>query len=321
MKKGSAAEAYLLNGFYGPLLRPIFHRLFGHMNIPGIYRESTVSLSEKGHIVYALNSRSSIDTLLLNYRFRQDELPAPGLIFGKQFPLLEPVRRLPAMVKNLFSPPAREDIHRQYIEYMQQDRTASLIFIDKKPENFEQDPILLLLKLQKEIDKPIYILPQRLIYSRMPIKVRKASHEEKMQLRPGKKLLTLFKKEELGFIEHGEPINLMEVVKHTQGWSKFIEETAHEIRRELLFRLSSLGSNISGAPFRSRDFIIQKTIKDPVLQTFMRSHATDNGLAPDKISRNVEKALNQVAADMQPSTVNFLNIVLTWIFDNIYDGK
>jgi glycerol-3-phosphate O-acyltransferase len=32
------------------------------------------------------------------------------------------------------------------------------------------------------------------------------------------------------------------------------------------------------------------------------------------------KHLDQIASDLSPSTINFLNKSLTWVFNNIYDG-
>ena len=311
---------YLLEGEYGPFLHPFIKRLFSRMNIPALYKESISSLSEKGHIVYAQSTRSTIDALLINYRFRRESLPVPRVIFHEKYLLYQPAHRIFCILHSFLSRAASPFENEFYPRFMQEERSSSLLFLDNVPGTSRFDPILELLKIQRTIETPIYIVPQRLIYTRAPLKVKDSTKEEKTKVLGFRKLLTLVRGQEQGFIEHGEPINLKEAIRQAIGESKFYEEIASDIKNDLMQRLAVLGRNISGAPIRERSFIMRKTVKDPILQSFLRSFALESGKSREEIERTVRKHLDQIASDLSPSTINFLNKSLSWVFNNIYDG-
>ena len=320
MRKGRDEYIYQLEGEYGLLLRPIMNRLFSQMNIPELYKESISSLSDKGHIIYAHSTKSTIDALLINYRFKKEGLPVPRIIFHEKFLFFQPVRRLGAIFRSLFTRKKSVFDDNFYKEFLQHGNSSSLLFLDEKAARSQRDPILELLRIQRDLDTPIYIVPQRLIYKRSPLKIKDATKEEKANIRGTRKLATLVWAQEHGFIEHGEPINLQEVMRDSLGKSKFFEEIAADIRNDLMHRLALLGRNISGAPIRERQFIIKKTIKDPILQTFLRTFAEENKKNKEDLENTVYKHLDQIASDLSPATVNMFNKLLTWIFNNIYDG-
>ena len=320
MRETKDEHIYQLEGENGLLRRPIMNRLFSQMNIPELYKESISSLSDKGHIIYAHSTKSTIDALLINYRFKKENLPVPRIIFHKKFTLFQPVRKLVAILGSLLTRNTSVFEDNFYKKFLHQENNASLLFLDEKPGKSQTDPVLELLKIQRDIDTPIYIVPQRLIYKRSPLKIKDATKEEKATIRGTRKLATLIRSQERGFIEHGEPINLKEVMKESLGKSKFSEEIAADIRNDLMHRLAVLGRNISGAPIRERQFIIKKTIKDPTLQTFLSSFAQENKKSKEDLENTVYKHLDQIASDLSPATVNIFNKLLTWIFNNIYEG-
>lgn len=320
MKPGKQEYLNVLEGDYGVLLWPVMNRLFSRMNVPELFKKSITLLSEKGHIVYAHSTKSTIDALLINYRFKREDLPVPRIIFYRKYRLFQPVRKLGAILKSLFIRSGSVFDNNFYKEYLSHEGNASLLFLDEKPKKSRRDPILELLNIQRDIDTPIFIVPQRLVYKRSPLKVKDATKEEKTTVRGIRKLITLLLARENGFIEHGEPINLKEAVKHAPGKPKFSEEIAADIRNNLIQRLAVLGRNISGAPIRERHFIINKTIKDPILQSFLRSFTDKSRKGKDNLENTVYKYLDQIASDLSPATVNIFNKLLTWIFNNIYDG-
>jgi len=320
MREKKDEHIYQLEGEYGLLLRPIMNRLFSQINIPELYKKSISSLSDKGHLIYAHSTKSTIDALLINYRFKKEDLPVPRIIFHEKFLFFQPVRRLGAILWSLLTRDNSLFEDNFYKDFMQQDNNASLLFLDEKPKRLKPDPIMELLKVQRDIDTPLYIVPQRLIYKRSPLKIKDATKEEKANIRGIRKLATLIRGQEHGFIEHGEPINLQEIMKESLGKSKFFEEIARDIRNELMHRLALLGRNISGAPIRERQFIIKKTVNDPILQTFFRTFGQENKKSKEDLEHTAYKHLDQIASDLSPATVNIFNKLLTWIFNNIYEG-
>ena len=310
---------FLFAGTYGPLLRPFIRRIFSPINLPELYKESITALAGQGHIVFAHGSKSTIDALLLNFRLKRDGLPYPDLIFGRSFPLLQPITKAFLRLLGKLAGSSPFD-HGFYRAFMESKHSASLIFLDSEPSKKSPDPVLELLKVQRETDTPIFLVPQRIVYHRAPLKLKDTSDEEQVRVTGFRKFITLFRGREHGFVEHGEPINLLDELKRAQTGRKFFEEIAVEIRGELLHRLAVLGSNISGAPIRERSFLIEKTIRDPMLQSFLKSFSTESGKSLKELKDSVEKNLEQIAADLTPAVINFMAKSLNWIFNNIFDG-
>ncbi len=301
MKKGSKNFRYLHRGKYGFVKRSLLKKLFAQIHVPATYRDSIEALAGKGHIVYAQNAQSDMDSLLLNFKLKEEGLPAPEIVLGHE--------ARPSL-RDLLSDDDGSD--RELLGHLGQSNSASLMFMEQK------EIILLLLKLQRKIKTPIYIMPQRLIYRRIPEKLRSKHSDENVTL--GKKLTTLISAEDRGLIEHGDPINLKDLVAHSGSENKFIEEIASDVHNDLQHRLAALRHNITGAPIRSRDFIINKTMKDPVLVTYLRTYAAENDEEFEALQKRVNKNLNQIAADLNPTTINVFKFALTFIFNNIYDG-
>jgi glycerol-3-phosphate O-acyltransferase len=317
MNGNKKIRPYTFEGEYGTLLRPLLRRLFSPINIPELYKESISTLAKQGHIVFAHSAKSTVDALLLNFRLKKDEIPYPSIIFGHSFPLFQPAGKIASLLlkrnNSLFD-------NGFYKTFMEDPGQASLLFLDEESGKGRPNPILELIKIQREIDTPIYLVPQRIVYSRAPLKLKDASKEEGLMMRGYQKVLTLVRGREHGFVEHGEPINLKDELKHAQGSSKFIEEIASETRNELLHRLAALGSNISGAPIRDRSFLIKKTLRDPMLQSFMRSSSHETRKSMEETERMVGKYLDQIASDLSPAVITLLDRSLAWVFNNIYDG-
>ncbi len=320
MRERQKVYPYTFEGEYSLLLRALINRLFSPINIPELYRESITSLASQGHIVFAHSAKSSIDALLLNFRLKKEGLPYPSIIFGHSFPLFQPVRKIGPLLTGLFTGKSSPFENGSYREFIKAPQGASLIFLDREPINGGPHPILDLIKIQRETGTPIYLVPQRIVYRRAPLKLKDASDEEHLAIKGFRKILTLLRGREHGFVEHGEPINLMDELKHAHGASKFLEEIASDITDELLHRLAVLGSNISGAPIRDRQFLIKKTIRDPMLQSFLRSSAKEGKKSMDELEYGVERHLDQIASDLSPAVISFLSRTFTWVFNNIYDG-
>ncbi|HWR68658.1 MAG TPA: hypothetical protein VN416_06525, partial [Desulfomonilia bacterium] len=306
MNEQETASPFTFSGTYGPLLRPFMRRLFSPINIPELYKESIASLADQGHIVYAHGSRSVMDALLLNFRMKGDGLPCPNLIFGNTFPLFQPVRKaLWRLVSKITrSSPFDGEFYRTFMEGR---HNASLIYLDHEPARDNPDPVLELLKIQREIDKPIFLVPQRIVYQRAPLKLKDTSDEEQLKVTGFRKFVTLIRGREHGFVEHGEPVNLKDELKRAVSGRKFFEELAPEIRGELLHRLAVLGSNISGAPIRDRSFLIGKTLRDPILQTYLQSQAKGDHKSLVEAESTVMRHLDQIAADLSPTAINLLD--------------
>jgi glycerol-3-phosphate O-acyltransferase len=319
MDRDSRSLPFTFQGAYGPLLRPVMRRLFHPITVPELFKAYIQSLASQGHVVYALAAGSTTDALLLNQRLKEEGLPAPMLVFDRTFPLFQPVTdSMRNLVERLRGRnPFTGDTYRSFM----QDRSrASLVFLDEGPSRRKPDVIMELIKLQRTIDTPVFIVPLRIVYQRSPLKLKDTTDEERLRITEPRKLLILMRGRERGFVEHGSSLNLRDELGRALSAGKFLEELAQEITSELRHSLAVLGSNVSGAPIRERPFIIDKTMRDPILQSFLRSYANDDPKALREAESAARRHLDQIAADLTPSTINFLDRSLSWVFNNIFEG-
>lgn len=305
-----------MEGKYGPLLRPIIRRLFAPVTLEDEFREPVSELSKKGHLVFVLARTSVMDSMLLIQKHKADGLPVPKMVFGKSFTLFQPVWKLAGIIKNRITKnnPVKSGVLKKNIEL---ENSASLMFLDNTKLLGGFDPVIELLRLQPEIEKPIFIVPLRCVYSRLPLKMSKDQKEEDASMRGFSKFWTLWwKTEEKSYIEYGEPINIKDYYGKSSDGS-FNEDTAEKIKNELRHRIAQLGRNISSAPIKKKDWIINTTLKDARLAEHIGDITHPENLKKYETSK---KYLEQIASDMDPSYLKAFAKVFTWIVDNIYNG-
>ncbi len=305
-----------MEGKYGPLLRPVIGRLFAPVTLDDEFREPLTELSKKGHLVFVIARTSVIDSMLLIQKHKADGLPVPKMVFGKSFTLFQPAWKIAGIIKNRITKnnPVKSGVLKSNIEL---ENSASLLFLDntKLPGGF--DPVIELLRLQPEIEKPIFIVPLRCVYSRLPLKMSKDQKEEEASMTGFSKFWTLWwKTEEKSYIEYGEPVSIKDYsIKSSEG--SFIEDTAEKIKNELRHRIAQLGRNISSAPIKKKDWIINTSLKDARLAEFIGDLSNPENL---KKFETAKKYLEQIASDMDPSYLKAFARVFTWIVNNIYNG-
>ena len=183
MGKRKKGNSYLLQGEYGFLLQPVLRRLFSQITIPDLYRKSVSGLAEKGHIVFVHSITSTIDGMLMNYRFSREGLPSPKIVFGKKFIFLQPLRGLMTLLASPFASLSSPFENEFYKEFLLDEGNASVISLDMTSARQGADPILELLKIQRDTERPIYLLPQRIVYRRAPLKIKDVTSEEKASIK------------------------------------------------------------------------------------------------------------------------------------------
>jgi glycerol-3-phosphate O-acyltransferase len=309
-------SSFFIEGKYGPLLRPIIKRLFAPAILDDEFHEPMSELSKQGHIVFALAKTSVMDSLLLIQKHKTDGLPVPKIVFGKRFLLLQPAWIIIGKMRNLI----KKDTSLKSRELKTQlnlSNSASIMFLDNTKLKDGFDPVIELLRLQPEIEKPIFIVPLRFVYSKLPLKVAKDQKEEEASIKGFSKFWTLWwKTEEKSYIEYGDPINIQEHSRSSSD-SNFVEDTAEKIKNELRHRIAQLGRNISGAPIKKKEWIIKTSLKDAKLSEYIGDITIPEN---QKKLETANKYLQQIASDMDPSYLKAFAKVFTWIVVNIYNG-
>lgn len=318
----------------GLLLRFTLDPFFSKVTVNPRHQERLKEIASQGAVVYALKYRSHLDFLFFNRRFQRLGVPAPEVAFDMNLWMFQPFSHLVQIISatlNYFTRrrawpnPFRDG----YFLRILKERRASLLFlVDQvgfrhrflKPR---EDPIRHLLELQAQLDFPIFLVPQMIIYSRDPSREAKGLLDLFFGDRenPGKlrKLgLCLFKAKR-AVVEVGDPINLKEVIAAAPGELP-LRELAQEVRQDLISRIDRKRRMITGPVIKSREEVLELTLTDPGLTRFMEHLAETEKKKLSKVKKTAQDYFWEISADFNVFLVNIMDRVVRWLSRNLFDG-
>ena len=225
-------------------------------------------LEDNAIVVYVTKFKSFFEYLFYYNRYRQKHLPYPQIGFDYKVYIWQPVSRLLrifwAKLDFLLRHQALPDPYDR--GYLKQElingRCGFLSMVGKEifHRRFvkaETDPIHYLIEIQKNIDRPIYLIPQLMFFS-------KTARRENPTLidilfgpedKPGniRRLVTLFKNSGRVFVEVSEPLNLKQYLKSAETRNQSTEYQSLLLRRDLLVQLNAHRQSITGPIRKSRE--------------------------------------------------------------------
>ncbi|MBW1702619.1 MAG: hypothetical protein JRJ69_04055 [Deltaproteobacteria bacterium] len=207
----------------GFFLTWFLYRLFKHVQFDTSMTEDLKQMHRKGTVIYAMKYRGYLDYLLYHYRFRRSRLPYPKISFDMNISLLLPLFQLIRILKyyivfffrqGRLPNPFQTGFFKSAI---QRGTTSLLCLVD--PKGFyrhfvhaEKDNLHFLLEIQKEMERPVYLIPLLVIYQKAPEK----EHASLLDIffgykdKPGliRKIALFFRYHRRAFIDFGRPLDL-----------------------------------------------------------------------------------------------------------------
>jgi glycerol-3-phosphate O-acyltransferase len=157
------------------LLGWLLHALFRRAKVDENAKEGLKQLQNEGAVVYATKYRGHLDYLLYHFTLRRNRLPYPRIAFDLNMSLLLPVTRFFKVLfsqlsyfyrSGKFPSPYQTSFYGKAIH----EGTPSLVFLID-PKSFvsrfihaEKDHLQFLLETQRNLDRPIFIVPQLILY-------------------------------------------------------------------------------------------------------------------------------------------------------------
>ncbi|SMC20572.1 glycerol-3-phosphate acyltransferase [Desulfacinum hydrothermale DSM 13146] len=317
------------------LLRPLFEKLMAKTAIPQDQQEMLESLARKGTVVYALKYRSQLDFVYVNLRLHQLGLPAPTFLFDLR-PYFWQKRwyTLKLIAHNFARFLTRDGIpdpytSGQYEKLVRQGRSGIFFLLGEKgyyqrTVMVQNDPLEHLFDIQKKMDRPIYVVPLILLYSRDPGKQRRGLGEIVFgnPERPGllRKLVSFIRSYSYAVMEMGEPVNLQEVQTELSEdlWER--RKQIFELRRGLIESIDEVRRAIVGPQLKTKLELKEIILHHPKLEAFMRRRAKSSGEPVWKIRKEADEYLEEIAADYSYTLIQMGEKVLTWMWNNLFDG-
>ena len=326
---------YSVSGRPSFLLRSVFERLISKTSMPEDQQRALEDLSNRGTVVYATEYRSQFDFVYLNLRLHQLGLPAPSFIFDMHpyfwQPALYTLKLLPYQfyhyLRNGELPDAYEDGH--YAHKVESGESGLLFLVGKRGYYqravlVRNDPLEHLIEIQKRSERPVFLVPMLLLYTRNPGKERRGlpdaffGHRHRTGII--RKMLALFEGYSNAVLEAGEAVNLQDIVPELSENVSERRKQIFQVRRELIDSVDKLKRAIVGPTLKSKLELKEIILHHPRLETVMQRRARSAGQEIWKVRKEADEYLEEIAADYSYTLIQIAEKVLSWMWDNLFDG-
>jgi len=318
----------------GFLLRYTLDPFFRRVTVNPRYLERLRELAGQGAVVYALKYRSHLDFLFFNRRYQKLGVVAPEVAFDLNLWMWQPLSHLVQIISaavNYFTrrrswPNPFQDGY--FLNTLKEKRGSLLFLVDQvgfrqrflKPR---EDPIRHLLEIQEQLDYPIFLVPQMVMYEKAPFRENKGlwqlffgDSENPGRLR---KLGLCLLKAKSAVVEVAEPVNLKEALAAASPDGR-LRELAQEIRRELIQRLDVQRRVITGPVMKSREEVMELTLTDPALTRSMEHLAETEKKKLAKIKKTAQDYFWEMSADPHFFYINSMLKAVDWLSKHLFDG-
>jgi glycerol-3-phosphate O-acyltransferase len=292
-------------------------------------------LDKNAVVVYVTKFQSNFEYIFYYNRYREKNLPFPQIGFDYKVYLWQPVSRILRILfaklvfflrhQALPKPYDRGHLKQELIS----GRCGFLSLVGKK--NFyrrfikaQTDPIHYLIDMQKSIDRPIYLVPQLMFFSKT------ARHENPTLIdilfgpedKPGKlrRLYTLSKNPGKVFVEVSEPLNLKQYLQSAQIRHQSTEYQSLVLRRDLVVQLNRHRQSITGPIRKSREELKESILTSGRFQRFMDTYAEKRNISIQEVHRKADALIEEIAANFKPAFIKIAAAIVAWITRTMFDG-
>jgi glycerol-3-phosphate O-acyltransferase len=310
--------------------------LFSRVVVNNDKTENIKKLNETGVIVYASKYKSKLEYFYCNRQYAKHDLPAPELSIGFRLFLTQPMSHIIIVVLahidylltrfSVLSP-----YRSQYFkEELAGGRSAFFSLFGKQVFyrrliRSKTNPVQELIAVQKTIDRPIYIVPQNMFFSKRPARTKFSLLDSLfggLAERPGvlRRIFLLISRSKNIFIEMGDPINLRDFLRQPDIRELSDDNQALALRRLLLTSINRIRQRVTGPVIKSREEIKESIMAGRRLQSFVEELAMNTDRPVRDINKEAYRFLDEIAADYNLNWIMLFDMVLTWMLKHIFDG-
>jgi len=294
-----------------------------------------LQLEDDAVIVYATKFKSYFEYLFYYTRYQQINLPYPQIGFDYRIYFWQPLSRLLKMLvahidyfihKRTFPNPYKSGYIRQALL---ESKAGFLSLVSKKGfyrrfVKAQTDPIQYLIELQKSTNRPVYIIPLLMFFSKNPHRSNPTlidilfGPEDK----PGRirRLIALFKNPGKVFFELSEPLNLKTCLQTDSIQNQPIAYQSLMLRRNLLVQLNRHRQSITGPIRKTRQELKESILTSSRFQQFMDTYSKNRELPIYEVRKKADAYIEEIAAGYNPAYIRVYSAIVGWIIRTIFDG-
>ena len=333
-KRGEPLYPYVLEHKPGFFLGWLLYRFFKKVTLDENLKEDLKQMQREGTVVYAIKYRGLLDYLLYHYTFRRKRLPYPKIAFNINILWVLPLRRFFEVIFSQMSAffkygkipsPFETGFYRRAITR----RSPALISL-LDPEGFtksfvhsEKNHLQFLLETQKGMERPIFIVPQLIIFSKKPEREYSSLADiffgYKDNIGLIRKIILFSRHYSETVIDFGSPVNLKTFLE-SQPPERRLDDMATELKRDLIESIDSQKRIILGPIMKSRQQFKEIVLRDrDVIEQIEKTASGDLKRLKNKRKR-AGKYFDEIAADYNSAYVDFFRFALKWLWKRIFEG-
>ena len=313
----------------------LLERLFNGIVLDRKQQDVIRQLPTDALVIYTIKYKSYFEYLFYHTRLRTEKLRAPELGFGYRFLLLQPLARLlRSLLAHLdwyLTRWHRMDAYTgDYLRRQLLDGRAALLPLIEKHGFYRRfvkaqtDPLRFLIELQQSIDRPIYLVPSLMFFSKSPesgtIRLRDIFLGTEQKPRLLRRFITLLRQPGKVFVEISQPLDLKQfMLTHGTGVTNQ-EYLALKLRHKLLVQHNRHRQSITGPVVKSHEEIKENILASERLRQFMAQHAKSRNEALHVIRKQADGFLDEIAAKYNYFFISCVSGIVGWLIKTMYDG-
>ncbi|ABC81063.1 1-acyl-sn-glycerol-3-phosphate acyltransferase [Anaeromyxobacter dehalogenans] len=278
-------------------------RWFAPVKIPRGAIATLRALAARGSLVFVMRSPGLLGFLYLRWFLRRAGLP--------------PLRAAQGF-HGLAGWLARVRRTRRAFEDAVAAGESSLVFLGRP--DAEQDPLAALVRQQRDLFQPVFLVPVLLVWSRRPQRLQGSiwdvlygSPESPSALANAIAFLRAFRR---AVFDVGRALDLKEYL--AQRAAEPDASVALRVRGALHQHLAREFRTAVGPPLKAPSRVREKVLRDRSLRAAIEAVAAGSGRPAQAVVGEAEKDLREIASNYDPVFVGVMRALLSWFFRRLY---
>ena len=298
-------------------------------NLPAVRKAA-----DNGLVVYVMRNRSVLDYLLFNWYCQRYELPLAAFANGVNMLWWKPGGELfPGIFTKLMdrirNGPMPDPVDSGFLARTLREGYPVLLFLRRegswffrRPQRSRRDLVGELIRVQESLDRPIYLVPQLVMWERRPEYTQRNLVDLLFGERdhPGRlrKLIHFLIYHRGAVVRTGTPVNLRDFAAQLPEMPQpKVAKKLRLILRGYLYREKRL---IKGPTVKPRAWLLDRIERSPRVQAAVQRVARAEGRSIQSVERRVHKSLDQLAADYRYDWILFAKNLFDFVLNRIYAG-
>lgn len=290
------------------------------------------NLSQKGSLVFVIKNRGKFEYRYFNNLFLKEKLKlASTTNLGSTLwwrPFATIWKYYLVQLKTLYKNPENYNEDRLMVtDHLKKSHSVFINLAISRNDLFgltDQNPLAPLkpiVDFQKQSEQEITIVPVHFLYDKVPEKSEKSFFEflfgEKAS--PGafrKIFMLIFHFRRSPQVKFGESISLKQFLLENTENKNSLDPLYQKIEEVL----SIERAKITGPKIKSKAKILKTILQNETFLNNLEELSDASGTPIETLKKEAENILNEIGADVNYNFVQFCYVILTYLWNNVYDG-